>query len=71
MTGSFRVSPAGGTPRKGSEHADFMDFSMLGLCPISGKQPTLVLVWETGGQAWRSEGWGDFNSLSNKKVGKL
>jgi len=52
------VSPAGGTPRKGSEHADFMDFSMLG-------------VWETGGQAWRSEGWGDFNSLSNKKVGKL
>jgi len=48
-----------------------MDFSMLGLCPISGKQPTLVLVWETGGQAWRSEGWGDFNSLSNKKVGKL
>lgn len=48
MTGCFRVSPTGGTPRKGSEHADCMDFSMLGLCPISGKQPTLVLVWETG-----------------------
>lgn len=62
MTGCFRVSPAGGTPRKGSEHADCIDFSMLGLCPISGKQPTLVLVWETGGQAWWSEGWRDFNS---------
>lgn len=39
MTGCFRVSPTGGTPRKGSEHADCMDFSMLGLCQLVANSP--------------------------------
>ncbi len=69
MTGCFRVSPTGGTPRKGSEHADCMDLSKRALCPISGKQPTLVLVWETGAKgggilmACRKKSWDVLKSL--------